>query len=218
MAGRLLRAQQVERNRQGLLAAAKSVFIRKGYLGATLDSIAKEAGFSKGAIYSQFGSKADLFFALLEDRIEERAKRNEQIAAAGDGKRAVSELIRSASRNETAERGWARLLIEFRATAMRDPSLATRYADLHERTLHALSDTLARAFRADRTHSEIPLRTLAEFILAADSGLTLERAVNPRALPERDFVILVPKALGLGATPRRSVKATHGRHPRSSPR
>jgi len=218
MAGRVLRAQQVERNRQGLLAAAKRVFIRKGYLGSTLDAIAEEAGFSKGVIYSQFGSKADLFFALLERRIEERAERNEQIATVGDGRRAVAELIRAASRNERAERGWARLLIEFRATAMRDPSLTTRYSDLHERTLRALTNTLARTFRATRTHSEIPLRTLAEFILAVDSGLTLERAVNLRALPERDFVILVPKALGLGAAPRRAVKPAHGGLSRNHPR
>src|SRR6476619_3294535 len=68
----LPRAEQVARNRADLLAAAGQVFRELGYSGASLDAIADAAGFSKGAVYSHFTSKADLFLSLLEDRIEER--------------------------------------------------------------------------------------------------------------------------------------------------
>ena len=60
---RLTRAEQSERNRGLVLAAARRVFLARGYHGATLEQIADEAGFSKGVVYSQFESKADLFLA-----------------------------------------------------------------------------------------------------------------------------------------------------------
>ena len=70
MSPRLSRAEQNDRNRALLLAAARRVFLERGYYAATLDQIADEAGFSKGAVYSRFASKADMFLALLEDRID----------------------------------------------------------------------------------------------------------------------------------------------------
>src|SRR5580693_4443956 len=73
MSTRLSRAEQNDRNRALLFAAARRVFLARGYHAATLEQIADEAGFSKGVVYSRFASKADLFLALLEDRIAERA-------------------------------------------------------------------------------------------------------------------------------------------------
>src|SRR4029079_19440055 len=58
---RLNRAEQVERNRGLVVEAARRVFLEHGYAGATLETIADAAGFSKGVVYSQFESKADLF-------------------------------------------------------------------------------------------------------------------------------------------------------------
>jgi AcrR family transcriptional regulator len=81
MSPRLTRAEQNDRNRALLLAAALRVFLARGYHAATLEQIADEAGFSKGVVYSRFDSKADMFLALLTDRIAERAAQN--AAAAG---------------------------------------------------------------------------------------------------------------------------------------
>src|SRR5262245_27942233 len=81
MRKRFGRDLQVERNRQLVLKAARRVFLEEGYAGAGLDAIAEEAGFSKGVVYSQFDGKADLFLALLERRISERADENERVAS-----------------------------------------------------------------------------------------------------------------------------------------
>src|SRR5437588_732004 len=62
---RLRRVEQSERNRALVLAAARAVFMDRGYHGATLEQIAEAAGFSKGVVYSRFESKADLFLSLL---------------------------------------------------------------------------------------------------------------------------------------------------------
>src|SRR5947208_2818313 len=69
MTTRLRRPEMVLRNREAVLAAARRVFLDRGYAGATLELIAEDAGFSKGVLYSQFASKADLFLTLLHRRI-----------------------------------------------------------------------------------------------------------------------------------------------------
>ena len=54
--------------RRHLLDAAATVFARQGFHGASLDDVAAVAGFTKGAVYSNFASKDDLFLAVFEDR------------------------------------------------------------------------------------------------------------------------------------------------------
>jgi AcrR family transcriptional regulator len=200
MATRLRRAEQVERNRETVLEAARRVFIDRGYAGASLEAIAEEAGFSRGVVYSQFGSKADMFFALLERRIEERAAHNERIATELAGAEALRELIRAAHLDTAAETGWSFVLTEFRALAMRDPELNRRYAEAHIRTVEKFASVFERIFAGAGKKPPVPARSMAEFLLAGAAGIALERAANPDAIPDHDVAQLVPRALGLDGT------------------
>jgi AcrR family transcriptional regulator len=180
-----------------LLAAARRVFLERGYAGATLEAIADEAGFSKGVVYSQFGSKADLFLALLERRIEERAAQNERIAAEMAGAEGVQELLRVAARDGMMQQGWARLLIEFRVLAAREPTLNRRYAEAHARTVETLSSVLGRLHDRAGLQPSRALRSMAVFILAAGAGMGLEWLANSAALPDSEWTAMVLSALGL---------------------
>jgi AcrR family transcriptional regulator len=196
MAVRLRRAEQVERNREAVLEAARRVFIQRGYAGASLEAIADEAGFSKGVVYSQFGSKPDLFMALLERRIDERAAHNERIVAQSVGRDALRELIQAANRYAGGS-GWPYLLTEFRALAMRDPELNRRYAEAHSRSVESLASALGRVYEGAGVDPTVPVRSLAEFFLGAVAGIALERAANPNALPDSDLAELTVRAVGL---------------------
>jgi AcrR family transcriptional regulator len=207
--GHKTRAEQVEDNRGAVLAAARRVFLARGYSGATLDAIAEEAGFSKGVVYSQFGGKADLFLALLNLRIDERAAQNERAVRRQEGIEAVFGLLRNFERDARAEAGWAELLLEFRTVALRDPALNQRYAEAHDRTLSALADLLDRLHVQSDVDPAVDPRTMAEFILAIGSGMALERAASPRSLPAAALTEMVTRALGLGADG--AVLATHDR-------
>jgi AcrR family transcriptional regulator len=57
-----------EQTRAELLIAAAEIFAQKGYDGASISDITRESGLSSGAIYSHYGSKAGLFFAVVEER------------------------------------------------------------------------------------------------------------------------------------------------------
>jgi AcrR family transcriptional regulator len=190
------RAEQVEENRAAVLAAAKEVFLAKGYAGATLEAIADEAGFSKGVVYSQFHGKADLFLALLEARIDERAAQNKRLVADAAGPAGVLTLLENFERDSRAEAGWARVLVEFRAVAMRDPELNRRYAQRHASTVDRLSELLGDLHARAGLDSVVPPRILAEFILAIGSGMALERAANPHALEWRALAQMMSRVVG----------------------
>lgn len=194
MSPRLSRAEQAGRNRALVLAAARRVFLARGYHGATLEQIADEAGFSKGVVYSQFQGKADLFLALLEDRIEERAQQNARLAAdaaAGGLPGLLDHLVRT----DSATRGWLLLVIEFRVHAARDPELTRRYAAAHARTVAALAHTLSMI--ADRSGGEFPLppERLAELLLALSTGGALEQAANAGSLDGPHVAALLARLL-----------------------
>jgi AcrR family transcriptional regulator len=173
------------------------VFVQRGYAGASLEAIAEEAGFSKGVVYSQFGSKPDLFFALLERRIIERAAQNERIVAESAGVEAIRGLISAGRRDAETDFGWQHLLAEFRALAMRQPELNRRYAEAHSHAVENLAAVLRRLYEGSDLRPVVSARTLAEFFLSAAAGVALERAANPDALPDNDLALLTARVLGL---------------------
>ena len=204
MRSRLTRVEQVGKNRAAVLDAARRVFLARGYGGATLEAIAEEAGFSKGVVYSQFASKADLFLALLEERIAERAAENERIAGKAAGAAALRALLRNFEADARAAAGWARLVIEFRVHALRDPELNRRYADAHARTVDLLAAVLDGLHRRGGLEPVMPPRSMAEMILAVGAGVTLERAADPGALPWPALLQMALGGLGLASPGERS--------------
>jgi AcrR family transcriptional regulator len=198
---RMSRNEQVERNRLLVLAAARRVFLARGYAGATLDMIAEEAGFSKGVVYSQFESKADLFLALLEARIDERAEQHDRLAEALDGPRLAQAAAQLTDSLQRAEPEWALLVIEFRAHAARIPELNRRYAELHARTTGRLAGFFERLLGQAGVQPPFEPRVIAGLVLALGSGLALERTAEPGALPGPVFAEFVAAAIGFPVGP-----------------
>jgi AcrR family transcriptional regulator len=178
---RLTRAEQNDRNRTLVLEAAQRVFLSRGYHAASVEEIADEAGFSRGVVYSRFGTKADMFLALLADRIAERAAQN-AAAAGGLAGAGLSDLHELARRADHASAGWRLLVTEFRVHAARDPELNGRYAALHADTVKGLASAVATAAERDGRALAVPARQLAELLLAVETGLALEQVADPAAL------------------------------------
>ncbi len=197
MAPRLRRAEIVQRNRDAVLAAARRVFIEKGYIGATVEAIAEEAGFSTGALYSQFESKADLFQTLLYRRGDELQEKTEGAIAGKAGVAGLRALLEAGAEDAVSEAAWRRVLIEFRALAARNPSLNTRFAATHSRNVQGLASVLDQLWAKTELQPRFPTQVMAEFVLAVGSGFTLERAVNPASLPFETLFQMVKSALGL---------------------
>ena len=173
---------QTERNRARVLEAARNVFMERGYHGATLEQIAEEAGFSKGVVYSQFESKADLFLALLEQRIEERAQENEKLTEGLAGAAGATAMLRHVAKVSRANRQWGLLVAEFRIHAARHPELNRRYAAAHAKTIERLAELLRTLYERAGEEPLFPPRQMAEVVLALGIGTELEQLANPDAL------------------------------------
>jgi AcrR family transcriptional regulator len=176
---RLSHAEQNERNRGLVLAAARRVFLARGYHAATLDEIAEEAGFSRGVVQSRFGNKADLFLALLEERIDERAAENARLAGGLRGTQGLRVLREHAASRNRAELDWGLLLIEFRVHAARDTELNARYAAAHARTRRALAGVITALYQCAGQLPPLPPDQMARMILAIEAGIRLEQATDP---------------------------------------
>jgi AcrR family transcriptional regulator len=178
-----------------VLEAARRVFLDRGYHAATLDEIADEAGFSRGVVQSRFGNKADLFLALVEERITERAAQNARLAGGLSGAEGMRALREHAVRRNRAELDWGLLLIEFRVHAARDPDLSRRYAAVHARTRQALAGLITEVYRRADQLPPVPPDQMAQMILTVEAGIRLEQAAAPEG-PEpataferlRDFI------------------------------
>ena len=92
---RLTRSESAAVTRRRLLEAAQDLFLERGFHGASLEAVAERAGFTKGAVYSRFASKGDLFVELLAARRVETIRGFEALAAEA-GTRA--DLLRAISR------------------------------------------------------------------------------------------------------------------------
>jgi AcrR family transcriptional regulator len=196
MATRVTRRDRAAANRAALLAAARRVFLAAGYHGASVDAVAGEAGFTIGAVYSQFGGKAELFLALLEQRIEERIG---QIRSVVDGSGVAAELTAVARQWAGVLRtdlDWTLLVIEFRVHAARDPVLAARFAELHARLLRAVVQSLTESLGLPATPE---VEDLARLLLATGPGGALARAAEGEAfrdeLMEETMVALAQRLL-----------------------
>jgi AcrR family transcriptional regulator len=189
MSPRLTRVEQSLRNRELVLAAARRMFLERGYHGASLEQIADEAGFSKGVVYSQFEGKADLFLALLEQRIDERNRENERVVdrlVASDElslDHRLRALVEHATERDRGDAEWGLLVIEFRVHAARNPELNRRYAEVHDRTVAGVARVVARIYDRAGDALPVPAPELARLLLTLAAGVRLEQATNSEVLP-----------------------------------
>ena len=120
---RLTRAESAALTRSRLLEAAQRVFFERGFHGASLEAVSEEAGLTKGAVYSQFESKADLFLAYQEERNTQTIQRvADRLAELGPGDWPLGVIVehwRNRLLHESLEQSL--LVIEFWASACRDP-------------------------------------------------------------------------------------------------
>jgi len=182
---RLTREESREQTRGRLLAAARSVFARAGYGGASIDMIAERAGYSKGAFYSNFESKEAIFLELLSEHMAGELAASSQLAVEGRDAEAVIDAIAERYAVEQADQEWCLLSVEFALHAARHPDLTKRFADLYERQYQGAAAIIADVARQANVIVADPVKAAAEFI-AFRQGIALDRASKGATLTKQD--------------------------------
>ncbi|OBG58447.1 MULTISPECIES: TetR/AcrR family transcriptional regulator [unclassified Mycobacterium] len=164
--------------RDRILDAASKVFAAEGFAGATIDAIGQAAGFTKGAVYSNFESKDELFLALLDREFE---LRGEQIAIAldrsdGDTAAAAREVSRSVLDSVRDHSDYYVLLVEYWLRAQRDPQLRGR---LIERRRAAVDQALHIVESTDTVPGDRRLTDIAQLVVTLNLGVAMEEVLRP---------------------------------------
>ena len=182
---RLTRKEKQAHTRECLMQSAARVFTRRGLQQASIDEVAEDAGFTKGAFYANFKSKEELFLAMLDERFSERIEEIERVIA-GEG--TTAEKAQRAGDDFTqmivADREWQRLFFEFSAYAARNDEfreeLVTRYRSMRDRIAAALR---ARA-EAAGFESALPYDQIALMTCAMANGVALEKLLEGEEVPD----------------------------------
>jgi AcrR family transcriptional regulator len=173
---RLRRSERRALTHEALIDAASAVFARRGYQSASVAEIAAEAGYTVGAVYSNFANKRALFAAVFERQVEQQLAMAEALDESGDD---LTALARQLLYQDENERRWWVLWLEFIIEAQRDPSTAFPLRDLEGRVGHSIADILRQRFPG--LTDDI---TLASALLALGRGWLLGTAANNQDDPE----------------------------------
>ncbi len=185
---RLTRKQRQEHTRSCLLEAAGRVFARRGLTAASVDEVAADAGFTKGAVYANFGSKEELFLEMLDARFARRLRDMERAMSTDEPPEVQA---RTAGRDcvdfLSSDPDWQRLFVEAALHASRDEAfrvkLSAHYATMRER----MADLLRARSEAGGFDPGVPFDQLAAMIVAMANGVGFERLVAPEAVPDDLF-------------------------------
>jgi AcrR family transcriptional regulator len=194
---RLTRAERQAQTRQELLDAAARVFVERGFEGSSIEAISEEAGYTRGAFYSNFSSKAELFAELLQQRVYTTYRRMAAASAGGQNPSLRETGERLAAIQGEREGQWLfRLWLELLAHAGRDEEFRTLASRFWSTTRELSAEGIRRAFdEAGQKPPASPDR-LATAMIAMDLGLALQHFVDPDAVPLAVYPELYEKVFG----------------------
>jgi AcrR family transcriptional regulator len=177
----LSRAEQQAATRERLLAAAEEAFSRLGYGGASADMIAAEAGYSKGAFYSNFPNKEAILLELLRRYSERDMADLEKLGnlEPDELRAAVTEWLNTAFVNSDCPE----LTIELQLHARRSPDFATEYYALQRKQIDALAQILRNYFDKLSVPLPIDAHDLAASMMALSNGIRLQQPTDQSAVP-----------------------------------
>jgi AcrR family transcriptional regulator len=192
---RISRAESRARTRAALIRAGGEVFVERGFHAASVEAIAERAGFSRGAFYSNFASKEELFAELLQSTVyaayramgERQLAGDEPIPTARETAKTLAQIQAHPS-GRWMFRLWLELLLE----AGRDEKMRALAAEFWRTNRELIAKIFAKRYAdAGRELPADPL-TLASSAIAMDIGLAIQHYVDPEVVP----LTVYPDAFG----------------------
>jgi AcrR family transcriptional regulator len=180
MSPALTRKEKQAKTRSALLSSAAKLICRKGITEASVDDVASDAGYTKGAFYANFKSKEELFLVMLDERY---AAELERLEAHLPGEGAPSEEVRASAQDfirfVRSDPEWPKLYFEFVVYAARNPEfreeLATRNRAMRERIAEVI-----RNWSADfPAQSPFPYEDVAMMLFCMADGFLIQQLIEP---------------------------------------
>ncbi|MBN3819387.1 TetR/AcrR family transcriptional regulator [Paraburkholderia sp. Se-20369] len=197
---RLSREESRLQTRAHLLAAAKRLFVERGFGATSLRDIAAEAGYTQGAFYSNFASKEALFVELMRERSKTQV--TDIARTLSDPTASADEILNALeiwSRTVDDEPEWSVLGVEFKLQGCRNPAFAATAQALLDTHRDGLAYCIGQIFaRLEKVPPEPPV-VLAESFMGLSQGLALQRSILSE-VPIGHMIMVFLRAL-LAAAP-----------------
>lgn len=205
---RLTRDESQAQTRERILLAARAVVARNGFAGASVRDIAEEAGYSQGALYSNFSGKEPIMLELLRQHMREEAEQLQAIVKGSDGAASLDRLGTWAG-TLNSEVDWSMLALELQLLAHRSPTFAADYDEVHEAHAKNLGQIVAEFYRSLGREPQLDPRELAAGCMALAHGLALQRRKDSEA-PAGRLIMTFLGALLADAKPSESPGSEDG--------
>jgi AcrR family transcriptional regulator len=175
----LTRAERQARTREALIATAKDLFLDVGYAATSLDRVAEAAGFSKGAVYSNFRHKDELCLAVLDDI---HARQLAQVVAAFEVDGSLDERLAAFeawAEDNMGEPRWTALEVEFATRARHSDFVATALRERNQAIRDAIAGLIADSAERFGLQPAMSADDVATALLSLGIGLGVARSNNP---------------------------------------
>ena len=184
--------QKTIATKRKLLRAAFRIFARDGFEAARIDSIAREAGHTRGAFYAHFKTKEDLFFALLRDQSQGHMDQLKKLLEACNNELERRTALREFYANRAADRQWSILVVEFKLYALRHPKLRPKLASAFrsirsQMKLEEIHSVLPARMQVQSLSNDLKRITLSVML----NGLALENAYDPDSVSKDQVPVLL---------------------------
>lgn len=177
------RAESQARHRELLLRTARTLFLRDGFQATSIAKIADEAGFSTGAVYSNFDGKTELALLVLREIQHDQLGALERVMGGSEPVDQKLDDLRDWARG-ALDSGWPRLELEFALEARADRSLIAAESDRQRAVVDRLAVAITARLPGGGLPGGLPIRTVAEAAVNLAIGLAVRRVVDPKVSPD----------------------------------
>lgn len=175
----MTRQESREATRARLIESARKVFVRSGFDASSVEQIAEEAGYSRGAFYANFEDKDEIFLEVLVRRRLETAQAVEEIFRRHPDAAGRLRAVRDWYVKQWRQKEWMALRMEFLLRALRNRTVRTRLARLLRDEIGSYAGLVAWHFAAARKPVTERPETIALSLLAVAQGLGEIALVDP---------------------------------------
>ena len=174
---RLTREESRAQTRATLMAVGRQHFLRYGLGGAVAEKIAEDAGYSRGALYSNFDGKEELFLAVIREEQDRRAEAFRSMFKEEPSAKERLRKMRDAVADVVTDPDWIVLRAEFESGALRNERIRQTFVEVHRQQVRYAGNLIRNLARSSEIHMSIKPNEFMMIILNLTHGLAVTQKI-----------------------------------------
>jgi AcrR family transcriptional regulator len=188
---RLTREESRAQTRANLIAVGRAHFLRYGLGGAVAEKIAEDAGYSRGALYSNFDGKEELFLAVIHEQEVRRFEVFRSILNEESSSKERLRKMRDTFADSVTDRDWIVLYAEFEVEALRNERIRKRFVELHRQTIRDGEELLRELLRTSEIILSMKSNDFLTAMLSFSHGLAVKQKILGAELSQKSTRTLI---------------------------